>query len=116
VRLHRSDKGSWLRGAGYLKKPIFSESDLRLEGTIVQLVTIEPQQHVPSHYHRSCTEVFCITGGRGQMTIGDTLLELSVGDIVMCEPGEVHDARNYTDDPFVYIVFKTNVVPDDTVW
>ncbi len=54
--------------------------------------------------------------GEGKMTIGGTEVDLARGDTITCEPGEIHNAVNTGDEPWRYIVFKTNVVLDDSVW
>lgn len=50
------------------------------------------------------------------MTVAGVEHVLKPGDTLSCEPGEIHEACNDSDEVFEYVVFKTNVVADDNFW
>lgn len=82
----------------------------------MQIVEIEPEMTVAFHYHKTSLEVFHMLDGTGSMTIGGVEHRLSPGDTIMCEPLEVHNACNESDEVWRFIVFKTNVTEDDLYW
>lgn len=110
------NEGSWIKGSGYEKRPILGEDALRVPGTLVQDIRIPVGARVPLHVHDSCTEVFYGRAGEGEMTIGQEVFRLTAGATIICAPGQVHDAKNTSSVDWVYVVFKTHVVPDDTRW
>ncbi len=106
----------WIEGEGYRKKVLLREDGLNAPGTLVQIVEIAPLTAVANHHHLSCTEVFHVLRGEGTFEIDGKVMSLQVGDTLTCEPGEVHNTKNLHDRPFVYVVFKTNVVDNDLYW
>ena len=107
---------AWSEGEGYRKKILLRDQALNAPGTLVQIVEISPHTEVNDHHHESCTEVFHILKGQGTFNIDGKTFCLGPGDTLTCEPGEVHNTKNPHDEPFTYIVFKTNVVEDDLYW
>lgn len=108
--------GDWQKCAGYAKKILLTETELRCEGALVQLIEIAPHTSVADHYHEHCTEVFHVLHGSGRFTIDGRTFLLEPGDTLTCNPGEVHSTQNDGDEPFTYVVFKTNAVADDLHW
>ncbi|MEM7224050.1 MAG: cupin domain-containing protein [Pseudomonadota bacterium] len=108
--------GQWQQGRGYAKKILLGEAELASPGTLVQLVEIAPHTSVADHFHDHCTEVFHVTGGRGRFVIDGRTVDLAPGDTLVCQPGEVHSTRNDHDQPFRYVVFKTNARAGDIRW
>ena len=106
----------WTEGEGYRKKILLRDDALNAPGTLVQIVELQPHTQVDDHHHESCTEVFHILEGQGSFDIDGRTFELKPGDTLTCEPREVHNTKNPHDEPFVYIVFKTNVADDDLFW
>lgn len=46
------------------------------------------------HTHETQEETFFCISGRGQIKVNDTVFDLSVGDAVFVEPGELHQCLN----------------------
>ncbi|RIK45733.1 MAG: cupin domain-containing protein [Chloroflexi bacterium] len=59
---------------------------------------VQPGARVALHRH-TYEEVFVITSGRGAFTIGDTTVDVEVGDIVVVPAGVPHTFRNTGSDP-----------------
>ena len=114
--LVRRNERPWMQGTGYRKQILLREDALHCSGTLVQIVVIDPSTEVAHHHHESCTEAFHVLSGSGTFEIDGEIFELGPGDTLTCEPNEVHNTKNPNDEPFVYIVFKTNVVENDLVW
>lgn len=106
----------WIEGPGYRKQLLVDEAQLRCPGTLVQLIEIEPHTRVPFHHHKTSVEAFHMLAGHGRMTIDGVEHTLAPGDTLTCHPPAVHDAENTGDILWRYIVFKTNVTPDDSYW
>lgn len=105
---------NWVEGRGYVKKRLMGHDLLPREVDLVQEVRFKKGSSVPSHYHRVQTEVFYVLG-KGSVIINGTLLVLEAGDVVVCEPGEVHETPTVVDD-FGFLVLKLDYREDDTVW
>ncbi|MGI9522049.1 MAG: cupin domain-containing protein [Hyphomicrobiaceae bacterium] len=106
----------WIEGDGYKKRILLREDSLNCPGTLVQLVRIEPRAVVADHYHKSCTEVFYGMSGSGVFEINGEAFNLSSGDVLTCEPFEIHNTKNSGYEPLIYVVFKTNVTEKDLYW
>jgi mannose-6-phosphate isomerase-like protein (cupin superfamily) len=42
------------------------------------------------HYHKHCTEIYYILDGTGTLEVGDDLVEVEPGTLVVIEPGTAH--------------------------
>lgn len=106
----------WVEGEGYSKKVLFTEDDLEAEGVRIQLVRIPPKTRVDPHYHKSQTEVYNVQKGKAILGIGQDRHEVSEGETLICEPGEIHYVINDSKVPFRLLVVKTNYKEEDTYW
>lgn len=112
----QAHEGEWLQGRGYQKRILLSKEDLHCDGALAQTVSIEPHTEVQPHYHKHMTEVFHILEGQATMVIENRTFHLTPGDTLTCEPHEIHSATNDSDQPFRYVVFKTNAYEGDIYW
>ncbi|WP_299491171.1 cupin domain-containing protein [uncultured Shewanella sp.] len=111
------DKNCWQLMKGYKKSVLLKgDQDLLVEGTLIQLLMIEPYTSVAAHYHEQTLEVFHITSGAGNMVIDGELFQLKKGDTLTCEPKIVHSSENPYSEPFEYIVIKTHWSEGDSIW
>jgi len=64
------------------------------------------------HYHRSCTEVYLILEGRGQMELNGNVVDIAPGMVVYIEPGTRH--RLWSKDGVRTVVFGVPaLLPED---
>ncbi|WP_019177280.1 cupin domain-containing protein [Methanomassiliicoccus luminyensis] len=110
----RASSGEWVEGKGYRKKRLLGQGFLPKNVDLVQEVRFRRGEAVPPHYHKVQTEVFYVLG-RGSFVVSGTRLSLEPGDIVVCEPGEVHETPAAEED-FGFLVLKVDYRDDDTVW
>jgi quercetin dioxygenase-like cupin family protein len=111
---YRAADRSWEQGKGYTKRRLLGEEILPRQIDLVQEVRFEKGSTVPPHYHKVQTEVFFVLG-KGSITIDGQRVDAEPGDVIVCEPGEVHGMPLVEDD-FGFLVMKIDYRDDDTVW
>jgi len=55
---------------------------------------IQPCQRTRLHQHSQSEELYYITAGQGQMTLGDERFTVTVGDTICIPPGTPHCIEN----------------------
>ena len=110
------DDEDWQEGRGYRKRRLLSAGELRQEGALVQVVVVAPRANIPPHRHQTSIEVYVITRGVCELVVNGERREMRPGDILLMEPGDVHELTNWSDEPFELLVFKTNAGEGDVVW
>lgn len=114
--MKRPEPSEWKKRDSYRKQILATEEEIGFDGNLLQVVEIPPGEHVEPHYHRETEEVFYILQAGGRLVIDDTAIEPDEGEVIICEPGDVHEVKNESDRPFRILVFKVNLTDDDTVW
>ncbi len=104
----------WIEGQGYRKKRLLRSWSLPVEVSLVQEVRFAKGATVPPHYHKVQTEIFYALAP-GSITIDGREVRMDRGDMVVCEPGEVHGMPLVEED-FAFLVMKIDYRDDDTVW
>jgi mannose-6-phosphate isomerase-like protein (cupin superfamily) len=61
--------------------------------------TIPQGKATALHHHQRSEEIYHVTAGKGQMTLGDTSFEVAVGDTVCIPPGTIHRLQNTGKEP-----------------
>lgn len=94
-------------GPGYL---------LRGPRTDIGVVRLRPGDDASNHYHAAIEESFVVLEGSATVWIDcSDERELHVGDVVRCEPGEMHYFVNNSDAPFRALFVKAPYDPKDGV-
>lgn len=114
--MKRPDPSEWIERDSYRKQILASEATIGFDGNLLQVVEIPPGEHVGPHYHRETEEVFYVLQAGGTLVIDDVQFSPTDGEVIICEPGDVHEVFNESDQPFRILVFKVNLTDDDTVW
>lgn len=110
-------KLDWQERFDHHKAVVFTESDFNAPGTKFQVVKFEPNTGIKPHYHRARTEAFVILAGAGTITIAGRAIRAGVGDMILCQPGDIHAFHNPGTVDFVVGVFRTNDPGDsDMIW
>jgi quercetin dioxygenase-like cupin family protein len=107
---------AWQASRGYRKNRLLSAEELNQPGTLLQIVTLPPGNHIPPHAHRTSIEVYIVTHGECDLSVNEETILIKPGDILLMEPGDVHALNNRGDGPCEILVFKTNAGDSDTVW
>jgi quercetin dioxygenase-like cupin family protein len=110
----RAIDSEWVEGRGYRKAKLLDSSPLPAEVSRVQEVRFSKGATVPPHYHRVQTEIFYALSA-GSITIDGREVRMGRGDMVVCEPGEMHGMPLVEED-FAFLVIKIDYRDDDTVW
>lgn len=121
MKIVQLDPSNWQGGRGYRKNRLLSAGELRQPGALLQVVEMPPGEppaggHIPPHSHRTSVEVYVIRRGVCELIVNGQRHEMRPGDIILMEPGDVHELFNHGDEPFELWVFKTNAAEGDTVW
>jgi len=113
--MKQPNPNDWQERTNY-RKHVLATPDSLGENRLVQIVEIPPGNHVAPHYHNQTQEIFYILQAGGELTIDGTTIAPADGELVVCEPGDVHSVTNTSDTVFRILVFKTDLAEDDTVW
>ena len=114
MKILRREHARQVAGEGYLKRILVPEELMGIEGSFVQEVSFSKGDVVGQHYHRTQTEVF-IALDEAHFFINDQTVVMNPGDVVICQPGDVHGNPVIPHD-FRILVVKINYRDDDTVW
>lgn len=117
MKIINQEEKDWLEREGYSKKALVTKDDLKSKSNIfVQIVKNEPHTNVKPHYHKQTIEIFYILSGSGIFFINNDKNRRKPGDVILCEPGDVHGVINDTDEDFLTLVFKINPTENDNYW
>lgn len=102
---------------GYERSVLLTPEDFN-GGTKLQLMRLAPNQQINRHHHNARTECFRIVSGEGVIKINGEIVASSQDDIVLCEPGDVHEFINTsTTEPLTFLVIRTNDPGnEDMIW
>ena len=102
---------------GYERAVLLNNDDFN-SNTKLQLMRLAPGQRIKPHHHDVRTECFRIVSGRGQIKINGEVVASNDDDIVLCEPGDVHEFINTSaSEPLTFLVIRTNDPGNtDMVW
>lgn len=93
---------------GYERSVLLTPDDFGAD-TKLQLMRLAPGQVIKPHHHETRTECFRIVSGQGQIKINGEIVATSENDIVLCEPGDVHEFINTSSTvPLTFLVIRTN--------
>lgn len=77
---------------------------------------VGPGESTLPHYHKSSEELYHITSGAGEITLGEECFKVHSGDTVCINPGVVHSIRNTgTDVLHILCCCSPPYSHDDTV-
>ncbi len=110
------DPDGWQEGRGYRKNRLLSAGELRQTGALAQVVQVPPGSHIPPHSHTTSVEVYVVRRGACELIVNGEQFTMRPGDVILMEPGDVHELINRGDGVFELWVFKTNAGESDTAW
>jgi len=116
MKIIKNENTEWTIADGYKKKIFFREDDLHQDGTLAQIVVVEPGSEVKPHFHAEAYEVIYVVEGEALMSLKDETINTKPGDIILTEPNDIHSVKNNSDKPWKVFVFKTNNIIGDSVW
>ncbi len=109
-----SSERAWVQGKGYSKRVLIPSKELGIPGSFMQEVSFKKGDVVPQHHHAIQTEVFYALEEAWFVINGETLI-MQPGDIVVCEPGDVHGNPVIPND-FRILVLKVGYAENDIYW
>ncbi len=114
MKLIKHDRAKVVQGEGYTKKVLIDESGLGIPGSFIQEVEFRKGEVVRQHHHRFQTEIFYALD-EAPFVINGKNVTMSPGDIVICEPGDVHGNPVIHHD-FRILVLKVGFQENDIYW
>jgi quercetin dioxygenase-like cupin family protein len=72
----------------------------------VGMVTASPGGVTPPHVHLG-GQVMVVTAGRGFVETAGNRVEIGAGDVVICQPGELHTHGALDDSPLSHLTVTT---------
>ena len=89
---------------------------VRGETSDIGVVRLRPNDHVDNHFHEHCDESFIVIEGEATLWVDCAdKSTLTVGDVVRCEPGEMHYLVNDSGSDFRCMFIKSPPSPGDTI-
>jgi len=83
----------------------FSDNDTTgVDGVTVGMARIDPGESNPLHVHDNCSEIALILSGSVAHVVGDQVVDLAAGDMLIVPPGLPHQARSTGPGPAEMIV------------
>lgn len=116
MKIIQLDGDEWQEGRGYRKWRLLSAGALRQAGALLQVVVVPPGSHIPPHSHATSVEVYVVRRGVCELIVNGERHEMRPGDVLLMEPGDVHELFNRSNEDFELLVFKTNAKTADTYW
>ena len=116
MKVIQIDGDDWQEGRGYRKRRLLSAEELRQAGALLQVVVVPPGSHIPPHSHATSVEVYVVRRGVCELIVNGARHEMRPGDIILMEPGDVHELTNRGAEAFELLVFKTNAAEGDAFW
>ena len=102
---------------GYERSVLLNSDDFN-GNTKLQLMRVSAGQRIKRHHHDARTECFRLVSGAGEIRINGELVASTEDDIVLCEPGDVHEFVNTSEtEPLTFLVIRTNDPGNaDMIW
>ena len=99
-------KRPWKKVENYAKKILLYEKDIKGKIEEIMVAKFKPDTKKDPHYHKKMTEIFYILKGGGKIIVNKEELECHPGEVIICEPNDIHQVINDTDKSFEFLVMK----------
>jgi mannose-6-phosphate isomerase-like protein (cupin superfamily) len=104
VRRGAVDPGAGAEQAWGWLNFLADEETTSTPGVTVGTARISPGQENPLHIHPNCTEIILFLAGSVEHVVGNDVVEVSQGDMLIVPAGVAHKARNVGPDPVDMVV------------
>lgn len=116
MKIVKSQNKEWIEKEGYSKKIFLDETDLNVQGSLVQEIKIKAGQTANSHYHQKQKEIFYFLTKAGYWIINGEKMIFEIGDVLVIEPFDKHTVVNDTLLDYIYLAFKIDYDSKDIYW
>lgn len=113
MKIILSHKRPWKKIEDYAKKVLLYDKDIKGKIEEIMVAKFRPGTKKDAHYHKVGTEIFYILKGGGKIVVNGKRLKCHIGEIVICEPGDVHEVMNDTNKNFEILVLKIKIKKGD---
>jgi mannose-6-phosphate isomerase-like protein (cupin superfamily) len=73
-----------------------------LNNLVLSQTRLKPGKETTGHHHEGLEEVYFFNSGFGRMKLGDEMLDVKSGDVVLIPGGIFHKVYNDSDDMLVF--------------
>lgn len=80
------------------------EESTGVAGVTVGMARIQPTTENPLHVHPNCSEVILLLAGAVEHVVGEELVDLVAGDVLIVPAGTPHQARSVGQEPAEMVV------------
>ena len=80
------------------------------------VVVLKSGQEFDKHYHATATETFLTLSGEVHMYVNDELHILKVGDVLRCDPCDIHFVKNKGVEDWKAVFIKAPHVENDSIY
>ncbi|HAX51741.1 cupin domain-containing protein [Muricomes intestini] len=97
-------------GAGFImKEALLTPEQLGSHCGMFSQVTLKPNCELGYHEHHGETETYYILSGRGMYDDDGKAVPIGAGDVLFCEDGKGHGAKNTGNEDLVFValILKT---------
>lgn len=85
-------------------RPLIDRTTSSIERCSLAEEVLPPGARVGRHHHLETEEIYYILRGRGRMTVGDEMRDVSAGDAVFIPRGAVHTLENNGAEPMTILL------------
>lgn len=116
MKLIKNRQLNWQEKQGYSKKVLMNLDELSGTPDLLQQIKIRPGEVVKPHHHNIQTEIFYFNEINGEFIVNGEGVVLQPDDILVIEPGDIHEVRNHSSKDFIYLCLKINSEESDLIW
>lgn len=106
----------WKKRFVYMKNVPFDEVSLNQKGAKFQIIRFLPNTRIWPHFHKNVCEIFYIRSGKGTLIFNGEKYQAEKDDIFLCQPNDIHEIINDSNEELVILTFKTNEESGDIFW
>lgn len=103
----------WKKERNYVKKILLYDKDIKGKIGQILMAKFKPGSKKEPHWHKIQTEIFFVLSGGAKIIINGEEFRCYPGEIIICEPNEIHEVINDTNQDFRILVLKINPKKQD---
>lgn len=91
------------KGEAVMQKLLNGEEEMYGKGRMFNLMTLAPGNSIGYHQHEGDNEIFVILSGTAEYNDNGTPVQVTEGDVCVCNSGEFHGMVNNSEEPLRFV-------------